>query len=848
MAEIVPRWEWRTFGDSFGVADKRIDALESTGVQESEELYVLAPGGDIVKLRAGLLDIKTLRETNPAGLEQWFPVLKAEFPLSADDVAAACSALRQPPPDPPVDGASLEDLLAILVTPTSGVTAVPVKKRRVRYTIGGCVAERSEVEADGKKTRTIAIEDPDPEKVVAAVREIGLGGYLNRSYAAGLPAVTSGAPARYAVIDVGTNSVKLHIAERSPDGGWTRIVDRAVISRLGEGLEPGGDIGPEPVDRTAAAITGMVEEAKKVGAIAVAAVGTAGLRMAANGGAVVAELERRGGIQLEVISGEDESRLAYLGAVAGIAPSGPLVVFDTGGGSSQFTFGTAATVDERFSVNVGAVRYTEQFGLAGAVSPEIVAEALTAISADLSSLDGRATPEALIGMGGALTNMTAVALGLRAYDPDQVHGARLDRTEIDRQIELYRSNDAAGRRTIVGLQPGRSDVILAGACIVRTVMERLGFETLTVSDRGLRHGVLLERFGTNERRTEPMESEAPKGEVPKDDVPKAEAPKADAPKPEAPKAEAPKSAAAARPRRTTTPKARPERSTEERKVTETAGAGATNGKTDAAPTDGAAPATQADTARRLSDADLAKVMELIKDADSVELKLTVPAGAQRATIRGLPLDPVEAQPRQVFFFDTPELTLQRAGVIVRARRIQGGAADTVVKLRPVVPAELSEALRADPSFKTEVDVVPGGFVCSGSFKGKTTGQQVRDAVAGDRPIRKLFSKPQRKFFAEHAPAGIELDALVPLGPTFILKGQFTPKEFGRRITAEVWLYPDGSRILELSTKAAPSEAFQVAAEARAYLSAAGVELGGAQEPKTGAALQFFAKELAAHPG
>jgi exopolyphosphatase / guanosine-5'-triphosphate,3'-diphosphate pyrophosphatase len=804
MSEIVPRWEWRTFGDSFGVADERIDALDSTGVQESEELYVLAPGGDIVKLRAGLLDIKTLRATDPAGLEQWFPVLKADFPLSADDVAAACAALRQPPPDPPVDGASLEDLLAILVTPGSGATAVPVKKRRVRYTIGGCVAERSEVEVDGKKTKTIAIEDPDPAKVVAAVRDIGLGAYLNRSYAAGLPAVQSGAPARYGVIDVGTNSVKLHIAEQSPDGGWTRIVDRAVISRLGEGLEPGGNIGSGPVDRTAAAIMGMVDEAKKAGAIAAAAVGTAGLRMAANGDAVVAELERRGGIGLEVISGEDESRLAYLGAVAGIAPAGPLVVFDTGGGSSQFTFGTVDKVDERFSVNVGAVRYTERFGLAGAVSPEVVAEALTAISEDLSTLDGRAKPQALIGMGGALTNMTAVALGLTAYDPDKVHGARLDRTEVDRQIELYRSNDAAGRRSIVGLQPGRSDVILAGACIVRTVMDRLGFETLTVSDRGLRHGVLLERFGTNERR-QPMTAE---------DKPK--------------------------PRRAPTPRAKPK--AVDTTETVAADAPATNG---AGSTDGKAEVSPRDAAPRLSEADLARVLGLIKGSDSVELKVTVPTTAHRATIRGLGLDPVEAQPRQVFFFDTPELTLQKAGVIVRARRIQGGSADTVVKLRPVVPQELPEDLRADASFKTEVDLVPGGFVCSGSFKGKSDGQRVRDVVAGDRPLRKLFSKAQRAFYAEHAPDGLELDALVPLGPTYALKGQFTPKELGRRVTVEMWLYPDGSRILELSTKATPSDAFQVAMETRAYLHSLGVNLTGVQEPKTRLALEFFAAELAA---
>ena len=111
------------------------------------------------------------------------------------------------------------------------------------------------------------------------------------------------------------------------------------------------------------------------------------------------------------------------------------------------------------------------------------------------------------------------------------------------------------------------------------------------------------------------------------------------------------------------------------------------------------------------------------------------------------------------------------------------------------------------------------------------------------PPAQLNAAEQRAFYAEHAPDGIDLDALVPLGPTYALKGQFTPKEFGRRLTVEMWLYPDGSRILELSTKAAPAEAFQVAAEARAYLSGLGIDLAGAQEPKTRAALEFYAAEL-----
>ena len=173
-----------------------------------------------------------------------------------------------------------------------------------------------------------------------------------------------------------------------------------------------------------------------------------------------------------------------------------MVVFDTGGGSSQFTFGQGRQVQERFSVNVGAVRYTELYGLTGAVGPEVVDEALRAIAADLSRLDGRPRPDELVGMGGAVTNMTAVKLGLASYDPDRVQGAVLDRAEIDRQIELYRSRDAEARRGIVGLQPKRAEVILAGACIVRTVMDKLGQQSLTVSDRGLRHGLLVHRFGT----------------------------------------------------------------------------------------------------------------------------------------------------------------------------------------------------------------------------------------------------------------------------------------------------------------------------------------------------------------
>jgi exopolyphosphatase/guanosine-5'-triphosphate,3'-diphosphate pyrophosphatase len=169
---------------------------------------------------------------------------------------------------------------------------------------------------------------------------------------------------------------------------------------------------------------------------------------------------------------------------------GSLVVFDSGGGSSQFTFGEGDLVSERFSVNVGAVRYTERYGLDGAVSGDVLRDAMNAIAGDLSRIAGRARPETLVAMGGAVTNLTAVSYSMARYDPDKIQGTVLERAEIDRQIELYRTTPRDQRAAIVGLQPKRADVILAGACIVRATTNEL-----TVSDRGLRHGLVVERFG-----------------------------------------------------------------------------------------------------------------------------------------------------------------------------------------------------------------------------------------------------------------------------------------------------------------------------------------------------------------
>jgi hypothetical protein len=247
----------------------------------------------------------------------------------------------------------------------------------------------------------------------------------------------------------------------------------------------------------------------------------------------------------------------------------------------------------------------------------------------------------------------------------------------------------------------------------------------------------------------------------------------------------------------------------------------------------------------LSNEEVGRLLSLLKGADSVELKLTVPEGDYRSAAAALGMDPLQAQVRQVFFFDTPELTLDRAGVVVRARRIQGKGGDSVVKLRPVVPDQLPASLRKSPNLVVEVDAMPGGsYVCSAALKSAGGIDDAREVAHGSRPIRKLFSKQQRAFFAEHAPQGVGLDDLSVLGPITLLKLKFSLAEYSRPMVAELWFYPDGSRILELSTKCPPSQAFQAAAEGRVLLTGRGIDLSGEQQTKTKTALRYFSKQLA----
>lgn len=239
---------------------------------------------------------------------------------------------------------------------------------------------------------------------------------------------------------------------------------------------------------------------------------------------------------------------------------------------------------------------------------------------------------------------------------------------------------------------------------------------------------------------------------------------------------------------------------------------------------------------------LADVLSILPEVDSVELKLTVPDDRQRSVVQVLGIDPLDAVIRQTAFVDTPNLRLSSAGVVLRARRTQRKPGDLTVKLRPAMPSDVPKKLRSHRGFKVELDASPAGYVCSCSLTVEAPDRQVRKLMTGTRDIRDLLDDDLRTLLRERLPDDVGLDQLVVLGPVNLLKCKFQPKGESRRMVAELWLLPDGSRILELSTKGAPDAAFQIAAETKVYLAGNGVDLGAPQETKTRAALTALTAE------
>ena len=246
----IGRWEWRGFDEHIEAAQRHFDNLAPNSVEESDETYLLSVGSDAsVKVRDGLLDVKRLVQVSDEGLEQWIPIAKDPFPETVTRLDAALAELGV---DIPLarEAYTLAELLDEVVAASPDLHAVEVHKTRRRFTLGGSMAELTDAHVAGRKVRTIAVESEDHDQVLATLRELGVRPLPNVSVPRGLKRLLGLGPRRGAVIDVGTNSVKLLLAERVGDGAWRELVDRSEVTRLGEGLAGSGRLGPEPMART----------------------------------------------------------------------------------------------------------------------------------------------------------------------------------------------------------------------------------------------------------------------------------------------------------------------------------------------------------------------------------------------------------------------------------------------------------------------------------------------------------------------------------------------------------------------------------------------------------------------
>lgn len=295
---------------------------------------------------------------------------------------------------------------------------------------------------------------------------------------------------RKAIIDIGTNSIKFYVAESTPDGGIDTVLDENNIAQIGEGLRETGLLNQEAMKRNTQAIKEFVQKSKELEVDEVRAVGTMALRNAKNTDEFIKMVKDSAGIEIEVLSGDTEGDLSYLAAMSGLdTKDGKLVIFDTGGGSTEFTFGSGRKIEDSFSIDLGSLTITEKFFKEDPVSKEDVKEAVEEIRRVFKENKISRKADQLIGMGGTVTSIGAVKHKMEKYDPEIIQGSELQLKEIEEQIQLYSSKTNEERKKIVGLQPKRAQVILAGACILKVIMEETSVDRLTISDRGLRHGL-----------------------------------------------------------------------------------------------------------------------------------------------------------------------------------------------------------------------------------------------------------------------------------------------------------------------------------------------------------------------
>jgi exopolyphosphatase/guanosine-5'-triphosphate,3'-diphosphate pyrophosphatase len=303
-------------------------------------------------------------------------------------------------------------------------------------------------------------------------------------------------PERYATIDVGTNTVLLLVAERR-GAGFEPILERAEITRLGRGVDATGRLDRAAIDDTCAVLGEYARAARDLGAPVVACVATSAARDAANGAEFFAEALARAGLRPEIIPGDEEARLVWTSAWRDFGrPGEALAVLDVGGGSTELSFGEGPRPRGHASLQVGAVRLTERH-VRGDPPPTAEIAALRGAAREavrpFSTMEGLIPGGWLVGVAGTVTTLAAVVQALPRYDSERVHGSTLSLADIERLAATLAALTVRERAALPGMEPKRADVILAGALIVAEAMRAIGHDRLTVSDRGVRWGLLHER-------------------------------------------------------------------------------------------------------------------------------------------------------------------------------------------------------------------------------------------------------------------------------------------------------------------------------------------------------------------
>jgi exopolyphosphatase/guanosine-5'-triphosphate,3'-diphosphate pyrophosphatase len=296
---------------------------------------------------------------------------------------------------------------------------------------------------------------------------------------------------RVAVIDVGTNSSRLLVADVAR-GRVSPVDRRSRVTRLGRGVDLSGRLSAEAIEDVCGAIGEYVEVTRELGAERVDAIATSAVRDAANGSAFIAELRERFALSARVLDGGEEARLTYLGATSEHVPTRPTLVVDIGGGSTELIVGVGEEIDFHTSLQVGVVRHTERH--IGSDPPTAIE--LEALASDVrgqieAALAGGVTAEEGIAVAGTPTSLAAIELELEPYDPKRVHGHLLELPAIQRILSTLASAPLAERMRIPGLHADRAPTIVAGVVILVETMRAFGLDRITVSEHDILYGTAI---------------------------------------------------------------------------------------------------------------------------------------------------------------------------------------------------------------------------------------------------------------------------------------------------------------------------------------------------------------------